>query len=338
MSNAKQFGRTAIGDKVAVRELPMRGRVWVTFGAVAFLWGIPYLLIRIAVDDGVPPVFVAWVRTVLGAAVLLGMAWRAHTFGGLWTRMKWLTAFAVVEIALPYPLIAAGERHVTSSLTAILVATAPLFVALAALRFDATERPSRWQLAGLVLGLAGIAGLTRVDIAGRADELHGTAAVLGATFCYAVGPLIYKRRLADLDRRASMGASLALAALLLAPAAAIHPPTTVPSTRAIVALLILGLFCTAAALVLWGALIAQIGVGRALVVTYLNPVVAVALGMVILGERPGMGAIASLLLILVSSWLSTDGRLSARLGLILDRLRPQQKRSASPTPQIVRDG
>lgn len=245
--------------------------------------------------------------------MLLGLAWRAHALSGLRARLRWLAFFAVAEMAVPFPLIAAGERHVSSSLAAILIASAPLFVALLALRFDANERPSRRQLAGLILGLAGVVGLVGVNIAGRADELLGAASVLSAAFSYAVGPMIFKRRLADLDRRASMGASLALAALFLAPAAAIHAPSAMPSARAIVALLALGLFCTAAALILWGALITQVGAGRALVVTYVNPLVAVAFGMVILGERPGIGAIGGLLLIFAGSWLSTDGHLPGRL-------------------------
>jgi len=129
--------------------------------------------------------------------------------------------------------------------------------------------------------------------------------VLAASFCYAVAPMVFKRHLADLDHRASMGAALAIAAVALAPFAVIDPPSAMPSAKALAALAGLGLFCTAAALALWGALIAQMGAGRALVVTYVNPVVAVALGMLILGERPGLGSVAGLVLILAGSGLAT---------------------------------
>ena len=219
--------------------------------------------------------------------------------------MRWLAAFAVAEMVVPFPLIAMGEQHVDSSLAAILIATAPLFVALLALRFDATERAGGRRLVGLMLGLLGVVALVGVDFAGRRDELFGAAAILTAALCYAVGPMILKRHLADLDPRASMGASLVLAAVLLAPAAALDPPTAWPTPIATFSLLGLGLLCTAAALVFFGALIAEVGAGRALVVTYVNPVVAVVLGMVILGERPRAGAVAGLVLILVGSWLST---------------------------------
>jgi drug/metabolite transporter (DMT)-like permease len=280
-------------------------RGWAAFAAVSALWGIPYLLIKVAVEDRVPPGFVAWVRVVLGAVVLIGLAWQAGVLTGLRGRMGWLAAFAVAEIALPFPLIAYGEQHVDSSLAAILIAAAPVFVALLALRYDATERVAGRRLLGLVAGMAGVAALVGFEIPRRTDDLIGAAAILGAAFCYAVGPLILKRHLADLDPRASMGTSLVVAAVLLAPAAAVAPPVAVPSPRAIAALLVLGLFCTAVALVCYGVLIAEAGAGRALVVTYLNPVVAVGAGMTILGERPGPGAAVGLVLILAGSWLAT---------------------------------
>jgi len=248
------------------------------------------------------------VRVALGAAVLLALAWRAGALEGLRGRWRWISAFAVAEIVLPFPLIAAGEQHVDSSLAAILIAVAPLFVALLALRFDAAERSSGRRLAGSFIGLAGVAALVGIEVAGRTDELLGSAFILVAALGYAVGPMILKRHLADLDPRASMGASLAVAAAVLAPAAAFTPPAGVPSSAAVAALVALGLLCTAAALVFYAALVAEVGAGRALVITYVNPVVAVLLGVVLLGERPGPSALAGLSLILAGSWLSAGAR------------------------------
>jgi drug/metabolite transporter (DMT)-like permease len=294
-------------------------RAWVAFGSTSILWGIPYLLIKVAVDDGVPPAFLAWVRVVLGAAVLLLLSWRAGVLRGIVAQIGWLVLFAIVEIALPFPLIAAGERHVASSLTAIIIAAAPLFVALLALRFDASERAQGRRLVGLVVGLCGVVALMGIDVAGDADELLGALAILAATFGYAVGPMLLKRKLSHLDPRASMGVTLAIASVLLAPAAAIDPPAKMPSGTAILALVGLGLLCTAAALALYGMLVAEVGAGRALVITYINPVVAVALGVAILGENLSAGAVAGLLLILAGSWLSTDGRLPPGLEAIVER-------------------
>jgi len=300
-------------------------RAWATFAAVSVLWGIPYLFIKVAVDDDVPPAFLAWVRVLLASSLLLALAWRAGTLSSLRGHWRWLAVFAVAEITVPFPLIAAGEQHVSSSLTAIIIATAPLFVAVLALRFDATERVTGRRLVGLLIGLGGVVALVGIDVAGRGDELVGALAVLVAAFCYAVGPMVLKRHLAVLDMRASMGASLALAAIFLTPAVALDPPATALSTEAIAALLVLGMLCTAAAFVLYGMLIAEVGAGRALVITYINPVIAVALGVAILGERPGAGAIAGLLLILAGSWLSTDGRLPPSPTAIVTRLRARRR-------------
>jgi drug/metabolite transporter (DMT)-like permease len=286
----------------------MSARAWAGFAAMSTVWGIPYLFIKVAVDDGVSPGFLAWSRVVLAAAVLLALAWHAGTLGSLRGRWRWLVMFAVVEIAVPFPLIAEGERHVDSSVAAIVIATAPLIVALLALRFDASERVSGARLAGLLIGLGGVVALVGIDIAGRPDELLAAAAILVAAAGYAAGPMVLNRKLADADPRATMGASLAVAGILLTPLAVGGAPASVPSDRAVVALLILGLVCTAAAFVIYSGLIAEIGPGRALVITYVAPVVAVALGTTVLGERPGAGAIAGLLLIIAGSWLSTGGR------------------------------
>ena len=319
----------------------MSPRAWIAFAAVSTLWGIPYLFIKIAVDDGVSPGFLAWVRVVLGGAVLLGIAWAAGVLAPLRGRWRWLGVFAVIEIVIPFPLIAAGEQHVASSLAAIIVASAPLFVALLALRFDDSERVSGRRLAGLLLGLAGVVALVGIDATGSRAEALGAGAILFSAFCYAIGPMILRRHLADLDPRASMGAALAIAAVILAPAAALAPPTAAPSTAALVSLVVLGIFCTAAAFAFYGALVAEAGAGRALVITYIAPVVAVALGIAVLDERPGAGAAAGLLLILAGSWLATGGRIPPGPGRRTARLRrgrtespPRDERaSVSPSPE-----
>ena len=315
----------------------MSARAWAGFAAMSTVWGIPYLFIKIAVDDGVPPGVVAWARVVLGASVLLVLAWRAGTLPTLRGRWRWLALFALFEIAIPFPLIAAGERHVDSSVAAIIIAAAPLIVALLALRFDASERVSGRRLAGLLVGLAGVVALVGIDIAGRTDELLGAGAILIAAAGYAAGPMVLNRTLADADPRATMGASLAIAAVLLTPLALADPPDAMPPAGALGAVAVLGFVCTAAAFVIYSGLIAEIGPGRALVITYVAPVVAVALGVTLLGERPGAGAVAGLLLIIAGSWLSTDGRLppgpAATLALLGRRLRRRADRGGAGEPE-----
>ena len=305
----------------------MSARAWALFAAMSLVWGIPYLFIKVAVDGGMPPAFIAWVRCVLAAAILLVLAHRAGLLASLRWHWRWLLGYALAEIVVPFPLIAVGEQHVTSSLAAILIAAVPLFIALLAIRFDPEERATGRRLVGLVVGLAGVVVLMGIDVAGESDELLGALAILIAALGYAIGPMLLKAKLSELDPRAMMGASLALAALVLTPFAAIAPPEESPSGDVIASLLVLGIVCTALAFVIFGALINDIGPGRALVITYINPVVAVFLGVLILDERVGAGAIAGLLLILAGSWLSTDGPLPPGLARRLSRRRRSGGRS-----------
>jgi drug/metabolite transporter (DMT)-like permease len=287
----------------------MSRRGWAAFAAMSAIWGVPYLLIKIAVDDGVSPIFVAWGRVVIGAAILLALAARAGVLRGL--RWRWMAVLALVEIVFPFPLIATGEQRVSSSLAAIVIACVPLIVALIALRFHPAERASGRRLAGLFIGLGGVVALVGIDVAGKGRELVGVGFLIVAAIGYALGPIVIKSRLGGLDARASMGGSLAIAALALTPFA-LAAPGKAPTAEALAAIAVLGLVCTALAFVVFSVLIAEAGPGRATVITYINPVVAVGLGVVVLGEHPGAGAMLGLALILAGSWLSTDGRLPRR--------------------------
>ena len=313
----------------------MTARAWAGFATMSVLWGIPYLFIKVAVDDGLSPAFVAWSRVMLAAAVLLVLAHRAGALRSMKGRGRWLAAYALLEITIPFPLIAAGEQHVDSSVAAIIIASVPLLVAVLALRFDRAERATGSRLAGLLIGFAGVVVLVGIDVAGRSDELLGAALILVAALGYAAGPMVLRRHLSDADQRAVMGVSLAIAAAFLTPVTLVGLPTEMPSTDALLSILVLGLLCTAAAFVVFGRLIAEIGPGRALVITYVNPVVALALGMAVLGERPGAGAIAGLLLILAGSWLSTDGRLPPGLAGVVSRARRSGRRSPAPSDSRV---
>jgi drug/metabolite transporter (DMT)-like permease len=282
-------------------------RTWLLFAAMSLVWGIPYLFIKIAVDEGVPPVFVAWARVAIAAAVLLPIAARAGALSGLRGRLGWLAAFALFEIAIPFPLISYGEVHVSSSLTAILIASLPLIVAVATLWVEPEERVSASRLAGLLSGLAGVVLLMGVDVAGDRDELIGAACVLVATCGYAIGPMIIRARLRDADPLGVSAVALAIGTIILAPAAAITPPETMPSAGAWASIAVLGLVCSALAFVLFFALIVEAGPTRATVITYVNPAVAVLLGVTLLGEHLGAASIAGLGLILAGSWTATGG-------------------------------
>jgi drug/metabolite transporter (DMT)-like permease len=283
----------------------MSRRAWGAFAAVSVLWGIPYLFIKIADDHGMPPLVLAWGRVALGAAVLLAVSWRAGTLPSLRGRGRWLLAFAVLEIAIPFPMIALGETKVASSTAAIVIAAVPLIIALLTLRFEPSERVTGRRLIGLLVGFAGVAALVGVDLSGDSGELVGVGAILIAAVGYASAPLILKRHLIDVDPTAVMAACLTIAAAILTPAAILDWPSTTPSGGAFAAVVVLGILCTALALVVMAILIGEAGPARASVITYINPVIALALGIVFLGESPGAGSLVGLVLILVGSWIST---------------------------------
>jgi len=306
-------------------------RAWALFATVSVIWGMPYLFIKIAVDEMSPSV-VAWSRLALAAAILLPVAWKLGALRGLGERWRILTLFAAVEMAIPWPLISFGEVHITSSLAAILIAAVPLFVALIALRFDHSERPTPTRLVGMLIGLAGVAALVGIDIGGRTDELLGALAVLLAAFCYAIGPMIVKRRLSDVDPLGPVAASLAIATLLVTPFAAADIPDSVPSSEAVASIAVLGLVCSALAFLFFFRLIAEVGASRATVITYVNPVVALALGVAVLDESVTTGVVVGLLLILAGSWLSTDGRLPPGLAGLASRVRGRPRARGSEAP------
>jgi drug/metabolite transporter (DMT)-like permease len=306
-------------------------RAWALFAAVSVIWGMPYLFIKIAVEE-ISPSLLAWSRLALAAAVLLPLAWKMGALRGLGERWRILTLFAAVEMAVPWPLLGFGEIHVSSSFAAILVAAVPLFVALLATRFDHSERPTPTRLVGMLIGLGGVVALVGIDIGGRGDELLGALAILVVAFLYACGPMIVKRRLSDVDPLGPVAASLGIAALLVTPFALADLPDSAPSADTLASVAVLGLFCSALAFLFFFRLIAEVGPGKATVITYVNPVVALALGVAILDESVTAGVVVGLLLILAGSWLSTDGRLPPGLAGLAERVRGRARARGSEAP------
>jgi drug/metabolite transporter (DMT)-like permease len=293
---------------------------------MSMIWGVPYFFIKIAVEE-MTPGFVAWSRVALAALVLLPIAYRSGALRGL--KVRWLVAFAFVEITIPFPMIAFGEEHLSSSLTAILIAAVPLFVAALALRFDHSERPSTTRLVGMLIGIGGVAALVGIDVAGSTAELVGALAILLAAFGYACGPMIVKRQFAEVNPIGPIAGALGIASLLLLPAALAGLPTEMPNSDVAASVLVLGFVCTAIAFLLFFRLITEVGPGRATIITYVNPVVALAFGVAILDESVTTGTVVGLLLILAGSWLSTDGRLPPGLAAVAGRL---SRRREQPGP------
>lgn len=273
---------------------------------MSVIWGVPYLLILVAVRDLSPAVLVL-ARTLIAALLLLPVAAARQELRPLVGRWAPLLAFAAVEIAIPWVLLGTAEQHVSSSLTALLIAAVPLVGAVIARTTGERERLGLPSLVGLLLGLVGVAAIVGLNLEGSGILPLTEIAIVAV--CYAVGPAILQRYLADLPALGVIAASLAVTALAYAPIAAFTLPSEVPPAAAIGSVLALAVGCTAIAFVLFFALIAEIGAVRATVITYVNPAVAALLGVAILGERFTVGMGAGFLLVLIGSALATRPRL-----------------------------
>jgi drug/metabolite transporter (DMT)-like permease len=275
-------------------------RGWILFTAMGIIWGIPYLLIKVA-DEGVSVPVLVFARTSVAAVLLLPLALRRRQIRVLLPRWRWLAVFAIVEIMTPWLLLSNAERRLSSSMSGLLVATVPIIGVVLARLTGSAERLTVTRWAGLLVGLGGVALL-----AGRATggSAWPVAEVLLVATCYAIGPLIASRKLSDLPGLGMTAMCLAFAALVYAPAAALSLPRAVPPARVIGSLAVLGVICTAAAFLLFFMLIAEIGPARATVITYVNPAVAVALGVAVLGEPLTPVIMMSFALILAGSVLA----------------------------------
>jgi drug/metabolite transporter (DMT)-like permease len=276
-------------------------RAWAAFATVAVLWGLPYFLIKVAVGE-VSPLLVAWSRLFLCAALLLPLAAARGGLGQAWAHRRWVATLGISYLALPFTLIPIGERFISSSLTAIIIAGVPLMVAVINL---GVERLRPVRVAGLLVGFAGVATLVGLDAGGRPRELIGVGCIVIVTVLYAVGPVLTSRRLAGVDPIASVAIASAVAGAVLTPGLLFSVPARMPSPGVLLALLGLGTACTAVALAAYFILIGEAGPGRAAVVTYINPAIAVLIGVSVLHERITPFSLAGLALILAGSWLAT---------------------------------
>lgn len=280
----------------------MSHRGWWLFAAMSLIWGIPYLLIKVA-DGGVAPPVLVLARVAIGAALLLPIAIRRRELAPLLPYWRWLVLFALVEIITPWLLLSEAETRLSSSLSGLLIASVPILVAVIGRLTGGQDRltPVRW--AGLLVGLGGVALL--VAGSGTRGDAGSVAEVLGVALCYSIGPLIAARKLSELPSLGMTAACLAFAAVVYAPIAAVTWPSATPSADVLASLAGLAVVCTALAFVLFFALIGEAGPARASVITYVNPAVAVALGILALGEKLTTTMVVAFVLILGGSVLAT---------------------------------
>jgi len=285
----------------------MTRKGWILFIAMSVIWGIPYLFIKIALLE-LGPGLVVFARVGIAALILIPISIHQGVLRPLRKRWLMIAGLACVQIVGPFLLISYGEQHITSSLTSLLIATDPILVALLALRFDPGERVTGLRSVGLLIGIVGVAVLLGFDVGGDGQKLLGAAMVLLASLGYATSALLIRRPvISALPGLGVVSVMCLTSTIVLLPLAILQLPNKIPNTEVLASLLVLGLICTALAYLLYFALIAEVGASRGTVITYVNPAVAVFLGIALLSEPLNASIIIGFLLILLGSWLSTSG-------------------------------
>ncbi len=281
----------------------MSRRGWVLFVAMSVIWGVPYLLIKVAVGE-VSPVVLVFARCVIGAALLLPWTLAKGQLRPALRQWRALVLFTVLEMAGPWFLIAYAEGSLSSSLTGLLVAGVPFVAALAGRLAGEEERLSPIRILGMALGVFGIAVLLGLDIEGA--QLLPLLAIGLVLIGYATGPLVVSRALPEVPGVAASSIALFVTGVVYAPfAVSEFDEVDDVSTHAWLSLIGLGVVCTALALALFFALIREVGPQRSLVITFVNPAVAVLLGVLLLGEPFTLGIAIGLPLVLVGCVLAT---------------------------------
>lgn len=298
------------GPVVAVRSRSGRfsRRGWVLFGVMAVLWGMPYLFIKEAVETITPAGVVAG-RTLGAALLLLPFALRARALRPAFARLGWVLAFGAIEMAGPFLLLGHAEQTLSSGLTGLLVATVPLFGAIIAVIGGdrGILRPSR--IIGLLVGFAGVGVIVAGPAIAAGDvtaSLFAVGEVLLVAVLYATAPFIVTHKLQGVPPLGTITVSLIAVGLFYLPIALLLQPAP-PSPRSIVSVAALAVLCTALAFIAFFALIAEVGPARAPLFTYVNPVVAIILGILILGEPLTPGLLLGMPLVIVGCWLAATG-------------------------------
>ncbi len=266
------------------------------------IWGIPYLFIRVAVHEMSPAVLV-FGRTVLGAAILLPIALARGEIRAVLARWPFVLLFAALEIAIPWVSLSTAEEHISSSLAGLLIAAVPLVTTIASPIFGNKEQLGPLNWAGLSVGIVGVAAIVGFDFSssGVVPLLEMAAVVIG----YSVAPVILVRFLSKVPSMGVTAVALTATGIAYAPIALLTWPAHIPSTSAIVAVVVLAVVCTALGFVFFFALISEIGAVRATVITYITPAVAAVLGIAVLQESFTFGMGIGFALVLIGSALAT---------------------------------
>ena len=283
----------------------MTRRGWALFAAMSVIWGVPYLLIKVAVRDVGPPVIV-FAHTSIAAIPLVIVAARQRALRPALRHVRPVLAFATIEMAIPWFLLTDAERRLPSGLTGLLVACVPLVGAMAAYFLGDRHALRPVRVGGIALGLAGVALLVAKNLDGPGGTpWWSVVEVLLVCVGYATAPFIAARRLGDVPTIGVIALSLAAVAIVYAPLAWLDRPASSPPPGTWWSLLALAVVCTGIAFVMFFALIGEAGPTRATLITFANPAVAVVLGALVLGERITVTTIAGFVLVISGCFFAT---------------------------------
>lgn len=282
--------------------MPVSRRGLVLFLALGIVWGLPYLLIKIAVEDLSVPM-VVFGRLFFAAIVLMPIVIARRQLGALRGHMRWVLAFAFVEMTITWWCLTYAEMHLTSSLTGLLIATVPLVAAIMAKVAGLDDRLTGRRLVGLGIGFLGVVAIVGLDISGA--QWLAVVALAITAFGYALGPILVDLKLSGVPSLPVIAVAISANAVVYAPFAWLQRPTAPVPMSTWLAVIALGLVCTALAFILFFALIAEVGPARTTLITYINPAVAVVLGTIVLAEPLTWGLVIGFPLVLIGSWLAT---------------------------------
>jgi drug/metabolite transporter (DMT)-like permease len=287
-------------------------RYWPLLLVLASMWGASYLFIKVAVED-ISPAAMTEVRVLVSGVLLAGyLAWR---IGGrravreLRDAWKPCLVLGVINSAIPMTLVAWGELHIDSSVAAIAQASVPIFVVLLGLRYLPHEPLGPSRVAGLAVGITGVALVTGVHPDGGWWAVAGTLAVVLSSVSYASGGIYGQLQVHDTAGPVLAAGSMLGAALALLPFAIAEPPTQVPGATALAGLVALILLPTVLGQLLLFRILRLHGSRRLSLVTYLMPAFAIVYGAVLLDEPVTAAALAGLALILLGVALASGQRL-----------------------------
>ena len=272
------------------------------FAAMCVIWGIPYLMIRVAVRE-LAPVTLVFMRTGLAALLLVPIAAARGELRPLLPCWKPLLAYTAIEVAIPWILLAEAETKLSSSLAGLLLAAVPLVGAVLVAFTGTRERQGLRRWFGLLVGLIGVLALVGLDV-GDVKPI-GLVEIMIVAVCYAVGPILFDRYLGGVPALGVVAASLGLTAIAYAPLAAFRWPGEMPTAHVLESVVGLSFICTALAFLIFFALIREVGPVRATVITYVNPAVAAVAGIALLGESLTVGMVVGFVLVLIGSVIAT---------------------------------